>query len=257
MSVLYIACFCFEPKCSFWMNDTCWTGPCWMLVESLAKYMIFLLVWKHVDAPEFDLVSTWNMCKSCLDVICSSVEIKKKKHCSFSFCSFAYALKLYIPVYHTEIGIGNTDARLQLLSCPSPSRSDPWKIVGIFLTVWNALEKKNPLSPLRSFGFSFVYGDSACEELKKEGSMPHQELLVSVASGNPMAFPFVPPPSRSAALLVGSTPGARHGWLMCFVLYRVHGLPFGFYDWWIGENDEQHERIKMITRTREIDERIV
>jgi hypothetical protein len=29
-----------------------------MLVESLAKYMIFLLVWKHVDAPEFDLVST-------------------------------------------------------------------------------------------------------------------------------------------------------------------------------------------------------
>ena len=115
------------------------------------------------------------MCKSCLDVICSSVEIKK--HCSFPFCSFAYALKLYIPVYHTEIGIGNTDARLQPLSCPSPSRSDPWKIVGIFLTVWNALEKKNPLSPLRSFGFSFVYDDSACEELKKEGSMPHQELV--------------------------------------------------------------------------------
>ena len=80
---------------------------------------------------------------------------------------------------------------------------------------------------------------------------------MSVASGNPMAFPFVPPPSRSAALLVGSTGAPVMADLICFVPYRVHGLPFGFCDWWIGENDEQHERIKMITRTREIDERIV
>ena len=120
------------------------------------------------------------MCKSCLDVICSGVEIKK--HCSFSFCSFAYALKLYIPsISLLRLAFVIRMLVFDLFSCPSPSRSDPWKIVGIFLTVWNALEKKNPLSPLRSFVFSFVYDDSAREELKKEGSMPHQELAVCLS----------------------------------------------------------------------------
>jgi hypothetical protein len=57
--------------------------------------------------------------------------------------------------------------------------------------------------------FPSVYGDSACEELKKEGSMPHQELLVSVASGNPMGHGI---PVCTTAIQKRRAPGGQYSW---------------------------------------------